>query len=328
MKCIVTGGSGFIGTHLVDELIKSHHDVLNIDTKPPNLDSHKAYWKERDLLDSEALIADFQSFAPNCVVHLAARTDTLSEKVEDYVVNTKGTDNVLLSIKACGSVTRVIICSTQFVNQYHGAPKHDLDFAPHTAYGESKVINEKAVRAASLKCIWTIIRPTNIWGPWHPRYPREFWRILGKGMYMHPGGSDVTRSYGYVKNVVFQVIEMLEASSDLVDKKVYYVGDKPIDLLDWVNGFSVGLIGHKVRIVPRFLLRLLAFAGDMLSIVHIKFPLTSSRFRSMTTSNNAPMEPVLGAFGQPPYSLEEGIGETVEWLRIHYPDISKAGRFY
>ena len=328
MKCIVTGGSGFIGTHLIEELTKRNYQVLNLDVKPPVLESQLAHWKEREILDREGLIADFQDFEPDYVIHLAARTDTLSDSIEDYVVNTQGTDNVLLAIKASSAVERAIICSTQFVNQYHGAPRHDLDFAPHTAYGESKVINEKAVRAASLKCIWTIIRPTNIWGPWHPRYPQEFWRILGKGMYMHPGGSDVTRSYGYVKNVVFQVIEMLEASSELVDKKVYYVGDKPIDLLDWVNGFSVGLRGHKVRIVPRFLLRLLAFAGDMLSIVYIKFPLTSSRFRSMTTSNNAPMEPVLVAFGQPPYSLEEGIEETVEWLRIHYPDISKAGRFY
>lgn len=319
MKCIVTGGSGFIGTHLVDELIKCHHDVLNIDTKPPVLDAHRAYWKACDILDSEALTENFKGFAPDYVIHLAAKTDTLSDRVEDYVVNTQGTDNVLLAIKASSSVKRVIICSTQFVNQYHGAPQHDLDFAPHTVYGESKVMNEKAVRAASLACIWTIIRPTNIWGPWHPRYPHEFWRILGKGMYMHPGRTRVMRSYGYVKNVVFQIMKMLEASPELVDKKVYYVGDRPIDLLDWVNGFSEGLTGRKAKIVPRFLLRLLALAGDALSYAHIKFPITSSRFTSMTTSNDAPMEPVIDAFGHPPYSLQEGIEETVDWLKIYHP---------
>ncbi len=126
------------------------------------------------------------------------------------------------------------------------------------------------------------------------------------------------RSYGYVKNVVYQIMKMLEAAAELVDNKVYYAGDRPIDLLDWVNGFSEGLTGSKVRVVPRFLLRLLAFWGDLLSFFHIKFPLTSSRYKSMTTSNDAPMEPVFEAFGQPPYSMEEGIEETVKWLIARY----------
>ena len=59
MKCIVTGGSGFIGTHLVDELIRKNYEVLNIDIKPPILNAHIANWKERDILDSEALLEDF-----------------------------------------------------------------------------------------------------------------------------------------------------------------------------------------------------------------------------------------------------------------------------
>lgn len=138
---------------------------------------------------------------------------------------------------------------------------------------------------------------------------------------MHPGGGKVKRSYGYVKNVVYQVIKILEASPELIDKKVYYTGDRPINLLDWVNGFSEGLTGRKVRVVPRFLLRILAFAGDVLLFLHIKFPLSSSRFKSMTTSNDAPMEPVFDAFGQPPYSLEQGIEETIEWLKANHSEI-------
>ena len=137
---------------------------------------------------------------------------------------------------------------------------------------------------------------------------------------MHPGGGQVMRSYGYVKNVIYQIMKMLEAPPDLVDKKVYYTGDRPIDLLDWVNGFSLGLTGRKAKIVPRFLLMFLASVGDMLALIHIKFPLTSSRFRSMTTSNDAPMEPVFDAFGQTPYSLQEGVDETVDWLMAYHPE--------
>lgn len=321
MRYLVTGGSGFIGIHLVEELIKEGHDVMNIDIEQPKIEGHQSCWYNCNILDKNKLIEAFNGFKPTHVVHLAARTDTLSDDLDDYICNTDGTDNMLAAIKATNSIERVIIASTQFVNQYHGAPKHDQDFAPHTAYGQTKVINEKATRAADLQCIWTIIRPTNIWGPWHPRYPQEFWRILGKGMYIHPGGETVMRSYGYVKNVVYQIIKMCAAAPDKVNAKVYYVGDAPIDLLDWVNGFSVRQTGKKVRIVPRIIIRQLAYVGDILSIVRIKFPITSSRYKSMTTSNDAPMEPVLQEFGQPPYSLADGIQETVEWLKIYHPDL-------
>jgi len=326
MKCIVTGGSGFIGTHLVDDLLKAGYEVLNVDIAPPLLDSHQDLWEKCNVLDKRALVAGFHEFEPTHVIHLAARTDTLSDRLVDYAANTQGTENVLSSIDECGSVERTILCSTQFVNQYHGAPEDDLDFAPHTAYGQSKVLNERAIREAKLPCVWTIVRPTNIWGPWHPRYPQEFWRVLGKGLYMHPSGDQVMRSYGYVKNVVFQMMEILKAPPEIVNTKVYYVGDRPIDLLDWVNGFSEDLRGKKVRVVPKSLLRLLALIGDILSFIHVKFPLTSSRFKSMTTSNDAPMDAVFDTFGQPPYTLQEGIRETVEWLREVDPDMVMTGR--
>jgi len=321
MKVLVTGGSGFIGTNLIEELVKETDQILNIDIRPPNLDAHLPWWSACDILDRERLISEFQAFMPDYVIHLAARTDTSSNDLADYVVNIAGTENVLAAAKVTGSIERVIITSTQFVNQFRGIPKDDFDFAPHTTYGESKVLNEKAVRQAHLKCTWTIIRPTNIWGPWHPRYPYEFWKVLGSGLYFHPDGERVIRAYGYVKNVVFQMLKMIEVPSERVNKKVYYVGDEPIDLLDWVNGFSIRQTGRKVRLLPRGLIRTMAYIGDALSVPGITFPITTSRYRSMTISNDAPMEPTFRAFGQPPWSLSEGIDQTVGWLRDVHPGI-------
>lgn len=323
MKYLVTGGSGFIGTNLIEKLIKQNHEVVNIDIKAPNLESHNSLWEEIDIMHLDELLAIFGEFRPNHVIHLAARTDTDGTRLDEYEVNTKGTENVLAAIKATNSVQRVIITSTQFVNQYNGIPKDDFDFAPHTVYGESKVITEQLTRQADLGCVWTIIRPTNIWGPWHLRYPHEFWKILGRGVYFHPGNATVVRSYGYVKNVVYQIIKMCDAKPEMVASKVYYVGDEPIELLDWVNGFSIAQTGKKVRVVPTYFVRILAFCGDFLSFLSIKFPITSSRYKSMTTSNGVSMAQTIEAFGLPPYSLQEGISDTVAWLRVQHPDIVK-----
>jgi len=320
----VTGGSGFIGTNLIEELLKHNHDVLNVDIAAPNIASHGAYWKNVDILHADDLLAAFHEFMPTHVIHLAARTDTDGTRLEEYDVNTKGTANVLAAIKSTNSVQRVIITSTQFVNQYSGQPKDEFDYAPHTVYGESKVIAEQLTHQAGLECIWTIIRPTNIWGPWHRRYPHEFWRIVGKGVYVHPGNKKVVRSYGYVKNVVYQIVKMFEAEPDKVSAKVYYVGDEPIELLDWVNGFSIKQTGKKVRVVPDGFVRILALIGDALGSLRIRFPITSSRYKSMTTSNDVKMmTQTIDVFGQPPYSLNEAIDDTVAWLRVHYPDLVK-----
>lgn len=67
-------------------------------------------------------------------------------------------------IKATPSVERVIITSSQFVCGPGYIPKHDEDFAPVTVYGQSKVLTEQLTRQAGLRCVWTIVRPTNIWG--------------------------------------------------------------------------------------------------------------------------------------------------------------------
>lgn len=325
MRIFVTGGSGFIGTNLMETLIKSgEHVLLNFDNTVPKLPEHLAYWKEGDLLNQEEIAEALLNFKPEVVIHMAARTDTDPTcTLEDYKVNTEGSQNVLEAIKACESVKRAIITSTQFVNQYHGIPKHDEDYAPHTKYGESKVIMEQMTRKADLKCAWTLIRPTNIWGPWHIRYPSEFWKVLSKGLYFHPGKQPVIRSYGYVGNVVSQIIAIMNSPIEKIDHQVFYVGDMPIDIYYWVNGFSQKQIGKRVRVMPRFFVKLLAIVGDVLSLAHIRFPLTSSRYKSMTNSNTAPIEKTIAAFGNPPYSLDQGIEETVNWLKVHHPDLVK-----
>jgi nucleoside-diphosphate-sugar epimerase len=167
-------------------------------------------------------MSKFEKFQPTHVVHLAARTDTLSNSLDDYRVNTEGTTNILRCVQMIPNLQRIIITSSQFVFAPPGLPKSDEDYNPIGAYGMSKSISEKSTKAAGLHCVWTIIRPTNVWGPWHPRYPKEFWLVLKKGLYFHPGGKPAIRSYGYVKNVVYQMMGILDASPSLVDKRVYY----------------------------------------------------------------------------------------------------------
>jgi nucleoside-diphosphate-sugar epimerase len=319
MRILITGASGFIGTAFIEEW-RDKHDVLNMDIAPPLNRDQGAYWRKADILNEEQLSSVFSDFRPDCVLHLAARTDCdESASVEaGYRVNIEGTANVIQAVLKMPSVQRVVVVSSQYVCGPTYKPEHDEDFAPHTVYGQSKVITEQLTRQAELPCCWTIVRPVNIWGPWHMRYRQEFWRVVKAGLYMHPGGAPVMRCYGYVGNVVDQVNKIFEADSSAVNKQLFYVGDPPVDIAEWTNAFSVALTGNKVRRVPRCILRLLGAVGDVAEFAGLKFPITTSRYRSMTTDYIPDMSKTFELLGPSKFSLEEGVKKTVKWLEEYH----------
>jgi len=323
VKIFFTGGSGFIGTNLVEELLSRGHEVENFDFTAPRCVEQKQKWRMGDLLDAPALRETMLAFAPDAVFHLAARADCDENTTveEGYRANTVGTANFLAAVKATPSVKRAVIVSSQYVAGPSRLPVGDEDYFPHTVYGQSKVITEQLTRKAGLSCCWTLVRPTNVWGPWHWRYPQEFWRIAAKGIYFHPGGAPVRRCYAYVGNVVWQMLRVLDLPEETVKGKTFYVGDEVADIYDWASGFCVALCGRPAPKIPRPLLRAIAIAGDAITAVRGKqFYLTSSRYRSMTSDYPTPMEKTFEILGKGPFSLQQGIVESVKWLRIFGPE--------
>lgn len=314
-RVLVTGGSGFIGTNLVDRLLLLDAEVANLDTVAPLDDRHRPHWREGSVLDPDAVEGLFRSFRPHQVVHLAGRVDVEGETLDDYSVNTVGTANVLSAAAKTPSVQRTIVASTQFVCRPGYVPQHDEDFDPHTVYGQSKMEVERITRVSDLATTWTIVRPTTIWGPWDLTYRRQFYRVLDRGLYLHPADKPCLRSYGFVGNLIFELEVILAAPSELVDRKTFYVGDPMINVIDFVDGFSNEITGRPARLVPAGLIRWLGLVGDGLGRIGWRFPISSGRYRSMTEDYYVPLQPTLDLVGPLPYSLHDGVKLTVEWLR-------------
>ncbi|HRH37861.1 MAG TPA: NAD(P)-dependent oxidoreductase [Flavobacteriales bacterium] len=313
MKLLITGGSGFIGTNLVQFYLDRKVELLNLDWNPPLDQAHRPYWRECDIMDERAMGLVFAEFKPTHVVHLAARTDTDElVDVDAYRQNHEGTRKLLDVVKKCGSVERIIVTSTQFVCEAGYQPQHDQDYKPFTVYGESKRLTEQVTREADLKCAWCFIRPTTIWGPWSLRYRDVMFKVMRKGLYFHPGKQKVVRSYGYVGNVVWQIDRMLTVPREVMDRKVFYVGDEPFDLKIWVEEVSRQLVGKPVRYIPTWIVRALATCGDAFKLIHLPFPITSGRYRSMTTDYITPMGRTISALGTAPCSMEEGVRAMVK----------------
>jgi GlcNAc-P-P-Und epimerase len=317
MKLLITGGSGFIGTNFVADCLKREISFINVDWNPPLNKEHRPFWKQCDIMDSAALQGIFSTFQPTAVLHLAARTDTdiydLNGDLTEYIQNTEGTKNVLACISNTPTIQRAIITSSMFVCEAGYLPKHDLDFKPFTLYGVSKMLTERFTREADLPGTWAIIRPQTIWGPWALRY-RQMFNTMRKGIYFHPAKTDVLRSYGYVKNLVWQVQQLLIAPKENIHQQVFYVGDRPVNLLNWVQLVSETYTGKPVRILPTALIKGLGLTGDILKSLNISFPITSTRYNSMTQNYLTPIEKTYTNLGEPIYSTEEGVKEFVSWF--------------
>lgn len=314
MKIMVTGGSGFIGTNVVDYYINKGDEVLNIDIKAPKTQSAQTCWASCDITDIEALRSAVVPFAPDCIVHLAARTDLDGKTVEDYAANTTGVENILKVAAELSGLKKILITSSMLVCHTGYLPKDQYDYAPSTRYGESKVITEKLTWEHKPASDWAILRPTSMWGPWFDVPYRNFFDTVKSGMYFHIGRKSCTKTYGYIENAVYQIDKILTTPTTDESNKVFYLGDRPaIFIEEWANQIA-GELGKKVRRMPLWLLRMAGWFGDVVALVGVHFPMTSFRLKNMTTDNICPLDNTYAIAPNPPVDRLTGIKRTLEWM--------------
>jgi Nucleoside-diphosphate-sugar epimerases len=315
-KIIVTGGSGFIG-HNLTQVLCEKHEVINIDVNKPLIHIEGASWVCCDIRDTKALRKIFERSTPDYVVHLAARTDLLGHSLDDYDVNTTGTQSVIDAIRSSSSIKKAVFASSMLVCKVGYIPSSYQDYCPSTVYGESKVMMEGIVRSSSLSTHWTLFRPTSIWGPWFNAPYRDFFDMVRRGKFVGVSGC-ATKTYGYVGNTVYQIAKLLFDASANSHQKTFYIGDNPpININSWASEIS-GKLGKKDPFVlPKFVILLAGKFGDLLGCLGIKFPLNSFRYKNLTTDNIIPLDDLYSVVGPPPFTRSEGIDRTLDWMSNH-----------
>jgi len=314
MRIFVTGGSGFIGTRLITDLLARGAKVCNLDPGSPTKNEHASCWVRGSVLDEVTLANALKSFNPTHLVHMAAETSMKEEGndlIADYPVNCCSIpilSNALKDYRIC----KAVFVSTQYVcGPQGGLPEHPTHTFPHTRYGESKVVMENQVRSL-YSHPWDIIRPTYIWGPHNKKNVLDVFNAVASGKYLHPGGDSVIRSYGYVGSVSWCVMELLRR--DQLSGNTIYGTDMPEDSRIFMNRLSKALCGRGVLIAPRLFLRGLAMIGDRLRTL----PINSFRYMNMTTSYPVSWKWTNDLIGMPPVDMDRAVDETVSWYQqIH-----------
>ena len=316
-KILITGGSGFIGTNLVESYVLRGDHVLNIDIAPPRNAVHKRFWCKVDLMDIVAQEKAVRKFDPDYIYHMAARTDLDGKNLESYAANTDGVSNVINSIRGLISLKRIIFASSRLVCKIDYHPKDEFDYCPTTNYGESKVTGENIVRESkAIPCPWVIVRPTSIWGPWFDIPYKTFFLSIARNHYVHPGKQDIYKSFGYVENSVYELQKLMSAPADKVNGKTFFLEDyPPINVREMATFIQETMGSKTIKTAPLAALKVAALVGDMLKLTGWKNPpLTSFRLSNLLTEmvyESVALEAIVGKL---PYSMKGGVIKTVEWM--------------
>lgn len=215
MKILVTGGCGFIGSHLVDSLVKNH-EVLVVDdfsgaSKTSNKDSHLV----RDDYRSTFVLDKILEFEPEIVFHLAAQISvvgSVKDPLNDFDVNAMGSAEFFHSLSAISYVKRVIFVSSGgTVYGDSESVKNEFDVLdPRSPYGISKVFGEHALRffCESSGKDWVVLRYGNVYGPRQsPKGEAGVISIFADAMLNNRsiqifGNGGQTRDYVHVSDVI------------------------------------------------------------------------------------------------------------------------------
>jgi UDP-glucose 4-epimerase len=304
MKYLVTGGAGFIGSHIVQDLLEQNHEVVVLDNfftgKHENLSIND------NLRRVHGSITDIKVLKEVCesvdgVFHEAAIISipySIKEPVITSNVNIHGTHNVLVAARDQG-VKKVIFASSCAVygNQISDSHDETLSPIPKTPYALSKYNGEKFLQSFShLYGIKTVsLRYFNVYGPrqdpsseYSAVIPKFITSILKHRPPTIYGDGMQTRDFVYVKDISGANLLAMKKASSGVYNIGSGVGTTINDLLGIISGIT------EIPIRPNFKP---ARRGDI--------------FHSVANISYAK-----NTFGYiPEYSLTKGLKETIEWFR-------------
>ena len=253
MKVLVTGGAGFLGSHLVDSLIANGNEVVVLDDlsrgHKSQIDS-KAHFVQGDVRQIEDWKAACENFQPDVIHHLAAVNGTRRfHKEADLVVdvNINGT-RLALEIAKLYSARIVFYSSPEAFGEQENMPlsnESDSLFTPaylhqRHSYGASKHIGELLCQFEARKGLDVrIVRPFNVYGP--RLHGDENGQVVSMMMSANPivvhGNGLQTRSLTWVGDVIEALIK-IGRDSNLAGKAFNLGSTDEISMIDLAKKIS------------------------------------------------------------------------------------------
>lgn len=318
---LVTGATGFVGSHLVDRLIEQGHSVRCLVRQSSNL----KYLKDTRLkftyggLD-ESTDWDKALAGVDTIYHVAGAT--FARRAQDYfTTNHQGTEAILAeAVKRRDRIKRfVYISSLAAIGPGRdGRPVDETTSpAPVTPYGRSKLMAEEAVRAVADLLPITIVRPPAVYGP-RDYGIFEFFKAVKGGMFPMIGRRDKRVSLVHVRDLVEGII--LAGESEASTGRTYFISSEDDYSMRAVADLMAALMSRSLRVIslPTAVAYTVAAAAEAAAFVLRKPPVinrdkVTDLSQTCWTCSIERAKTELGY--NPKVPLEQGLGETLAWYK-------------
>ncbi|MFS1861401.1 NAD-dependent epimerase/dehydratase family protein [Vibrio lentus] len=201
--CLITGGSGFIGTHYARKLLSEGYKVINVDVKPPRFHSNNYLYINHDVRDFSNVILDERV---DLILNFAAVHTTPGHPTHEYYeTNVSGANEVCAFAERNNIKEMVFTSSISVYGPDEEQKDESTELAPNSAYGYSKMLAEQ-VHQSWLKrnegAKLTIVRPAVVFGPGEGGNFTRLATMLRKGGFVYPGRKDTIKSCIYVEDLI------------------------------------------------------------------------------------------------------------------------------
>ena len=323
-KILVTGASGFIGSHIVEEALQQGYDVwaaVRQSSSREFLKDERIHFIELNLSSQQQLEEQLHGHAFDYVVHAAGATKCLH--VEDfYRINTEGTKNLVNALLAVGMPLKrfVFISSLSIMGAIHEQQPYqeicDTD-APHpnTAYGRSKLEAEQWLEKMDFP--YVILRPTGVYGPREKDYFMQIKSIKGHVDFA-VGFQRQDITFIYVTDVVQAVFLAFEKGQT---GRKYLLSDGEVYQSATFSNYVHEELGRPWWIrftAPVWVLRIVTFCGEYWGRWTKKMTaLNNDKFNILRQRNwRCNIEPARHELGfEPKVKLKEGVHRSIVWYK-------------
>lgn len=229
-RILITGASGFIGSHVAEEALRRGMEVwvaVRSSSDLSYLQDKRLHLLMLDLSSLPQMVEALQGLHLDYVVHAAGVTKALKADTF-YSVNTEGTKNLVKALEcSIPSLQRFVFVSSLsvFGPIREEMPHRDIldsdSPQPNTAYGRSKLLAEQWLRR-ECSLPFTIVRPTGVYGPREKDYMLMADSIR-KGLDVAVGFTPQTLTFVYVSDVVEAVLNSMKSEKTV--GKAYFLSD-------------------------------------------------------------------------------------------------------